>query len=141
MKIESPRFGTLEVSQDRVIEFPQGLPGFEQLRRYSIFHPEGEGEPNYYILQSLDDASVAFHIADPARFGFDYEIALTDDEAATIGLTDVSKAVVAVMLIKEASSGAMRANVKAPLILNPEKRLGMQHAFAKLSYRVNDKAA
>ena len=61
MKIESPRFGTLEVEPSRIIEFPKGLVGFENCRRFSLFHAEG-GEPTYFILQSLDDPAIAFHM-------------------------------------------------------------------------------
>ena len=37
MKIDSPRFGTLQVAPDRIIEFPCGIPGFEDLRRFPRF--------------------------------------------------------------------------------------------------------
>ena len=87
MKIESPRFGTLEVEPSRIIEFPRGLIGFEECKRFSLFHPEGE-TPSYFILQSLDDPVLAFHIADPAPFGFGHEIILSDAEAADLGLGD-----------------------------------------------------
>lgn len=136
MKIDSPRFGALEIAPDRIIEFPNGLPGFEQMHRFSVFHPEGEAQPNYHILQSLDDASVAFHIADPARLGFDYEIALSDEDAAILKLKDAADVAVAVMLIKDDAGGALRANVQAPLIMNTRSRLGLQHVFSKLNYEV-----
>src|SRR3989338_3762066 len=86
MKIESPRFGTLEVEPSRIIEFPRGLVGLEQCKRFSLFHPEGE-QPSYFILQSLDDPELAFHIADPSHFGFGHEIILSDEEAADLALS------------------------------------------------------
>ncbi|OHC70627.1 MAG: hypothetical protein A2045_02335 [Rhodocyclales bacterium GWA2_65_20] len=140
MKIESPRYGTLEVAPGNVIEFPRGLPGFEACRRFSLFHPEGE-DPKYFILQSLDEADVAFHVADPSRFGFSYEISLSDEEAAAIGLTDPSSAVVAVMLTKTGNEEPMRANLNAPLVINLATRRGLQHVFAQLNYEVLPPAA
>ena len=133
MKIESPRFGTLVVEPSRIIEFPRGLIGFENCKRFSLFHAEG-GAPSFFILQSLDDAAIAFHIADPAHFGFNYEIALSDDDAAMVKLTDPAVAAVVVMLVKEADG--VRANLNAPLVLNIEARLGVQHVFARLNYEV-----
>jgi reactive intermediate/imine deaminase len=128
MKIDSLRFGSLEVSPDQVIEFPAGLAGFENLRRYSLFHAEGTGSlPNFFILQSLDDAAVAFNIADPARFGCDYQIALSDEQCEAIGLADPADAVVAVMLIKDLAAGLpMSAGIYAPLIINTRTRRGLQ---------------
>lgn len=126
MKIDSPRFGTLEITPERIVEFPAGLAGFESLRRFSLFHPEG-GDGNFFILQSVEDPAVAFHLAAPARFGLAYEIELSDGEAALIGLDDPLDAVVAVMLIKdEAASAPLRASQSAPLIINTRSRRGLQ---------------
>jgi flagellar assembly factor FliW len=147
MKIESPRFGTLVVEPSRIIDFPRGLIGFEDCKRFSLFHPEGD-QPDYFILQSLDDAALAFHIADPAQFGFGHEIVLSDDEAADLALSDsdrrvansaanpVAHLVVVVMLSKEGPGQPVRANLNAPLIINLDTRRGLQHVFARLDYNV-----
>lgn len=132
MKIESPRFGTLDIEPSKIIEFPHGLPGFEDFRRFSLFHPEGE-EPKYVILQSLDDAAIAFHVTDPALLGFSYEVELDDEEAAAIGLTDQRDAAVLVMLSKQEGQG-LHANLKAPLVINVRTQRGLQHIFAQLRY-------
>lgn len=139
-RVDSPRFGTLEVEPGKIIEFPRGLPGFEACRRFSLFHPEG-GEPKYFILQSIDDPEVAFHIADPARFGFSYEISLSDEDAALIGLADAAEAVVAVILTKPEASTPLSANLNAPLVINLASRRGLQHVFARLDYAVTLKSA
>ncbi len=133
VRIESPRFGPLEVAAERVIDFPVPLSGFDGSRRYSLFHPEG-GEPKYFILQSLDQPEVAFTVADPAQLGFNYEIALSDDEAAAISLAHPADAAVVVLLIKEGEG--VRANLNAPLIINLRTRQGLQHTFARLDYQV-----
>ena len=137
MNIDTPHSGSLDVTPDRIIEFPRGLPGFEDLRRYSLFHPQSDaGVPPYFILQSLDDPAVAFNIADPALFGFNYEIKLSDEESAALNLSDPAEAAVVVMLVKDEASGQVRANLKAPLILNVSARRGIQHVFSNLDYQV-----
>lgn len=144
MKIESPRFGTLEVEPSRIIEFPRGLIGFEECKRFSLFHPEGE-TPSYFILQSLDDPVLAFHIADPAPFGFGHEIILSDAEAADLGLGDnggcrvadaAAPLVVMVMLSKDGPGQPVRANLVGPLVINLDTRRGLQHVFARLDFNV-----
>ena len=138
MNIESPRFGTLAVDAANIIEFPEGLAGFETCHRYTLFHPE-EAAPKFFILQSLDDPALAFHISDPAQFGFSYEISLSDAEAALLKLADPQDAVVTVMLWKDDaadSNAKLRANLNAPLIINFRERLGLQHIFARLNYTV-----
>ena len=135
MHIESPRFGSLDIEPARIIEFPKGLAGFEQLHRFTLFHPEGE-DPKYFFLQSVDDPAIAFNVADPARFGFAYEIVLDDAEAALLQLTDPAAAAVAVILLRDGDAAPLRANLDAPLIINTESRRGLQHVFAKLDYTV-----
>lgn len=134
MKIESPRFGTVEIEPSKIIEFPKGLPGFEDLRRFTLLHPEGDS-PRWFVLQSVDDPEVAFHVADPAQLGFDFQVMLSDEDAAAIALARPEDAAVVVMLVKEAD-GQVRANLKAPLVLNLESRRGVQHVFAELNFDV-----
>lgn len=142
MNIDTPHSGTLDVAPDRIIEFPNGLPGFEDCKRYALLSPESEGAPRYFILQSLDDPAVAFNIADPSLFGFNYEIELSDEESAALDLADPAEAVVVVMLVKDAAAGGeLRANLKAPLVLNVRARRGIQHVFARLSYQVTLKSS
>jgi flagellar assembly factor FliW len=139
MKIESPRFGSLMIEPSRVLELPQGLAGFEGCTRFALFHRDG-GEPGFFILQSIDDPDIAFLVTDPARFGFDYEIALSDEEVTLLQLASADEATVVVMLLRElaadGSEGPVQANLKAPLIFNCNARRGLQHVFARLDYKV-----
>ncbi len=143
MNIDTPSAATLEVAPDRTIEFPAGLAGFEACRHYSLFHPEtADGAlPRYFILQSQDDPAIAFNIADPSLFGFNYEIILTDAESAALDLADPSEAAVVVILAKEAPAEPLRANLQAPLVLNVRARRGIQHVFARLDYQVTLKSS
>jgi flagellar assembly factor FliW len=136
MNIDTPHSGSIDVAPDRIIEFPNGLAGFEQYRHYTLFHPETDGDtpPHFFILQSLDDDSIAFNITDPALFGFNYEINLGDEESAAIGLDDPADAAVVVILVKDGEQ--VRANLKAPLVLNLRSRRGLQHVFSGLDYQV-----
>lgn len=147
MQIESPRFGTLAVEPSRIIEFPRGLIGFEQCKRYSLFHPEGD-KPSYFILQSIDDPAIAFHIVDPVQLGFSYEITLSDQEATELALSDPERRMVnsidaaseqlavVVILSKEGAEQQVRANLNGPLIINLDTRRGLQHVFVRLDYNV-----
>lgn len=134
MNIDSPRFGTLTIEPSKIIEFPQGLAGFENSRRFSLFHSEAV-PPKFFILQSLDDPDLSLNIIDPTQLGFNYEITLSDAETAVLQLADPLDAVVAVILWKE-TSGPLRANLNAPLIINTRERLGLQHIFARLNYTI-----
>lgn len=136
-KINSSRYGLIEVEDDRVILFPLGLAGFEGLTRYALLHPENE-EPKYYILHSLEDADVSFNITDPSIFGFSYEITVDEALGQALDQPDTPEAtadnVVLVILAKEGENTPLRANLKGPLILNLKTRRGVQHTFTRLDY-------
>lgn len=137
MKIDSPRFGSLEVDPAHVIEFPLGLAGFEDCRRFSLFHPEGE-QPSYFILQSIDEPETAFHIADPAQFGLNYDLTLSDEEAVALAITDAERRVarfgarlaVAMIVSKPGIGLPVKPNRTGPLVINLETRRGLQKIVA-----------
>lgn len=136
MKIESPVFGSAEVSDDKVIEFPAGLPGFEHCKRFVLVHEEG-GDASVFLLQSVDDAEVAFSVTGPERLGVNYEFALTDEEVATLKLARPEEALVAVIVRKDGELGSpdgagLRANFMAPLVINVEARRGLQKVINRL---------
>lgn len=137
LSINSSRYGLIEIDADKAIEFPRGLAGFEELRRFAFLHPESDS-PKYYVLQSLEDADVAFSVADPAIFGFSYEITLDDEQSTLLDQPDTPEAVaddaVLVILAKESENAPLRAVLKAPLILNLKTRRGVQHTFTRLDY-------
>jgi flagellar assembly factor FliW len=135
MKINSTSFGTHEIDPDSILTFPQGIPGFENCTRFKLFH-EDKAQPVVHWLQSIDDPNVAFSVVDPAKFGLNYEITLTDEEAAQLRV--VNTADVAVMLIAYkpqagAAAGAnISANINGPILINTRARLGMQKVLVGL---------
>ncbi|QDF95631.1 flagellar biosynthesis protein FliW [Azoarcus sp. DD4] len=136
MKIESPVFGSAEVSDDKVIEFPAGLPGFDHCKRFVLVHEEG-GDASVFLLQSADDADVAFSVTGPEQLGVNYEFALTDEEVATLKLARPEEALVAVIVRKDGELGSpastgLRANFMAPLVINVEARRGLQKVINRL---------
>ncbi|MBC9072599.1 flagellar assembly protein FliW [Thauera sp. CAU 1555] len=144
MKIESAQFGTFEVAEDKLIEFPAGLPGFEDCKRFALVHEEGADAVE--LLQSVDDPEVVFALADPASFGIHYEFKLTDDEQAALGLNSPEQALVAVIVRKDEAgegspaSAGLRANFMAPLVINVEARRGLQKVINKMECDITMRA-
>lgn len=145
MKIESPMFGIVEVSEDKVIDFPAGLPGFERCKRFALVHEEGKA-PTVFLLQSADDPSVAFSVTGPENLGVNYEFELDDDEAAILQLSTPADALVAIIVHKEETDNSpetagLRANFMAPLVINVAARRGLQKVINKLGCEITLRAA
>lgn len=145
MKVESSVFGSFEVAEDKVIEFPAGLPGFESCKRFALVHEEGAGAA-VMLLQSADDPDVAFSITTPDSLGVNYEFSLSDEEVAALELDSPADALVAVIVRKDAGEGdspagaGLRANFMAPVVINVAARRGLQKVITRLGCDVTLRA-
>lgn len=144
MKIESPVFGTVDVAEDKFIEFPAGLPGFEACKRFALVHEEGSS--SVLLLQSADDPAVVLSLTAPETFGVHYEFTLSDEEVAALQLAKPEDAFIAVIVRKEeagadsAASAGLRANFMAPVVINVAARRGLQKVINKLGCDVTLRA-
>ena len=140
MKITSPVVGAVDVSADRVLSFPTGLPGFENCRQFTLLHAAESEAPRLFILQCLDDPEVVFSVTTPDILGLNYEFTLTDAESASLELTNPDD--VSVLLIVRASvdDTPVHANLMAPLVLNTATRLGLQKVIGRVDTSVTLKA-
>lgn len=141
MKIDSPRFGSLEIANDKTITFPLGLPGLEACKLFSMI--EVDANPQVVaILQSIDQPEIAFSVTTPDMLGLHYEFDLSEDEQALLQASRAED--VAVMLILRAdeaphrreSDSPVKANLMAPLVINAQNRIGLQKVIAKLGCEV-----
>lgn len=125
LKVETTRFGTLEVSEDKVIYFPKGIFGFPQLTRY-IYLDRGEQDGPFAWLQAVEDPDVAFIVIDPRLLKPDYSVRVSAGEVEELQLKDPSQAQIFVIVNVPGQLQNATANLCGPLIINPAKRLGMQ---------------
>jgi flagellar assembly factor FliW len=112
--IESTRFGSLDVADDAVIEFPNGLIGLGGTR-YALIARE-ESAP-FLWLHSLDDESLAIPVTTPWNFFASFEVEISDSEAERIGITEPSQAEVLVTVRAGESIEDFRANLRAPILI------------------------
>jgi flagellar assembly factor FliW len=113
--IESTRFGSLDIPDDAVIEFPTGLIGLGG-RRYALIARE-ESAP-FLWLHSIDDPSLAIPVTNPWNFFDEFEVEISDSEAERIGITDPAQADVLVTVRAGESLDDFRANLRAPILIS-----------------------
>jgi flagellar assembly factor FliW len=113
--IESTRFGSLDIADDAVIEFPNGLIGLGG-SSYVLIARE-ESAP-FLWLHSVDDPSLAIPVTSPWQFFASFEVEISDSEAQRIGVSDPSKAEVLVTVRAGESIEDFRANLRAPILIS-----------------------
>ena len=130
------RFGALALDPARLIDFPSGLMGFSDPQRFALLDLPDAGVP-FKLLQSVDDPELAFLVLpiDPA----DGTIASVDlsRAAATLGFDRAALAVVGIVTVRQNEEGVhFTINLKAPLLIDAERRVGAQHVLVDDGYQL-----
>jgi flagellar assembly factor FliW len=113
--LHSSRFGVLEIPDEAVIEFPSGLIGLGG-NRYALL---ARNEDSAFVwLHSLEDADLAIPVTNPFRFFTDFEVELSDDEAARIGLAQEDDPSVYVTVRATEALEGFSANLYAPILIS-----------------------
>lgn len=150
MVIQTSRFGSVTLQKEDVIEFPEGILGFNDLRKFVLLD-----DPNDEIfawLQSCEIPQIAFPVLEPELFTSNYQVILTKHDLESLGLNNVDANQIrtrsfAIITIPDDAT-QMTANLKAPIVINIAKRCARQIVlqdnnlairepiFAKLQNRV-----
>jgi len=123
MQITSTRFGTLEIAEDAVIEFPDGLIGLPGTRYALIAQNESA---SFYWLHSVDDPSVALPVTQPWLFFSDYEVQVSDDDAARLGLESSEQADIFCVVRAAKDLKDFTVNLRGPIVIHAGSRVGRQ---------------
>jgi flagellar assembly factor FliW len=123
MQIQSTRFGTIEIRDDAVLDFPDGLPGLRGQRW--AFVAKSDDSP-FYWLHSVEDADVAVPVTSPWLFFSDYEVRVPEDEARALGLHDPSDAYIVCVVRATEHLADFTINLAGPLIINTGSKIGRQ---------------
>jgi flagellar assembly factor FliW len=113
--LKSTRFGDVELADEAVVEFPNGLIGLRGTR-YALVPHDDTG--TFLWLHSMDDPDLALPVTKPWTFFPRYEVELSDSEAERIGITDPAQAEVLVTVRATGDPKDFSANLRAPIIMS-----------------------
>ena len=117
MKVKTTRFGEIDVPEQDIITFPDGILGFSQKSRYVILN-DPTAEPLRW-LQSLETPDLAFVIIDPLRFRNEYTLDLSDEDVQRLKLKSPEEAIIyAIVVIPKQNPEKMTANLQGPIVIN-----------------------
>ena len=127
MKLKTKHFGEIEFSEDKLINFPEGMVGFENNKKF-LFIENDDKEIPFHWLQSVEEPDLAFVVVNPMAIRPDYEFSISDDVEKKLKLSgkgfDII-AVLAVVVVPE-DVNMMTMNLLAPIVINAEIRMGEQ---------------
>ena len=141
MEIKTARFGKLEIDAKSILDFPNGIPGFEKCNKFKLFHNENantDSGKSLFWLQSLDDPDLTFQAIDPVEFGFNFEFDLTDEESGLLKLEDTTDVAMLLLVSKLEDQNHGKPSIKAhmttPIVINLKSSIGFQKILKDINY-------
>lgn len=138
MKIKTARFGDMEILDEDIISLPEGVLGFSGASRFVLLEHDSEGTP-FKWLQAVDDAGLAFIVMDPHIVIDGYTVEFSEEMLDLLGEgTFVAEdfALMAIVNIPRQKPIEMTVNLRAPIIVHLEKRLGWQVILTNEDYPI-----
>jgi flagellar assembly factor FliW len=120
VKLTSTRFGELDVPADAVLEIPGGLIGLGGSRWALLARAE---DAAFLWLHAVDDPDLAVPVCDPWTFFDAFEVVLSDDDAARLGVTRPDEASVYVTVRAAEALEDFTANLRAPILVAGRRAL------------------
>ncbi len=124
MKINTSRFGGIEVEDQSVVNMPEGMLGFAEFKQFVLIQ-HNQGSP-FLWYQAVDEPNLAFVMVDPFTFFPDYEVLLSRDDLDALEAVELGNlAVFSVVVIPE-NPEDMTANLRGPVLINVDKKIARQ---------------
>ena len=124
MLIETTRFGTVSVSEEDILTFPEGMLGFSKLNEYVLI--ERVDDSLFLWMQAVKKPSVAFPLLEPQILEKGYKVDLAEEDRETLDLDNLSQCKAFAIITIPSDPTKMTANLKAPIVINLKKRLAKQ---------------
>ncbi|MBA2942408.1 flagellar assembly protein FliW [Paenibacillus sp. CGMCC 1.16610] len=131
MFIQTTRFNQIEIDDNDIITFKQGIPGFEERTKYIVLEME---QGPFSFLQSVEEAGLAFAVVDPFTLYPDYEFELPASAKEELEIDSLEQITVrSIVSVKDNWDNAT-TNLVAPLVINHLHKLGKQVVLTKTTY-------
>ncbi len=124
MNIVTERFGALEIDDEQILDFAQGIIGFPNERQFVLLPHSSTGFLAW--LQSTQSPAIALPVVSAHVFGAKYPDVAIEPSASELGLGgNVDE--LAVMVVLSAPQGQpATVNLLAPIVVNVATRKGAQ---------------
>lgn len=124
MLVETSNFGKIEIKKEKILDFVEPILGFEDYNKFTII--DNLEDDIFYWLQSLDRADLSFIMINPLAFVDDYKISIPLKYQQKLKLAEDSEVVFYTIVVIDQSTGDIRTNLRAPVIINAENNKAVQ---------------
>ncbi len=134
MKFETARFGLIEYDEEDILQFPEGLYGFEGENQFVLIPFDPNIDCPLQWMQSLTTPGLAFVVTDPHLYKPDYRWVMTPEEEKQIECSESDELKVLVIVTLPEIFTNMTGNFVAPLMINPRTQKARQVVLTTQEY-------
>lgn len=120
MRASTRIFGEIEIEDDKIICFENGMIGFPEMKKFTLIYNEEKNKDSISWLQSMDDPEVAFPVIDPLLVYPDYNPTVEDDMFTALGEATGENLFVLVTVTVPSDIEQIAVNLKAPIVINTD---------------------
>lgn len=137
MLINTKHFGQVDLDENKILHFDNGILGFEDYKQYTLLYDSEDGDkPVISWLQSLDDVSLALPVIHPFIVMENYNPEIEDELIKPLGELTPDNLIIFVSITVPADVTKLTANMKAPFILNMDTKKGAQVIAENSDYQI-----
>ena len=136
MKLNTRIFGEVEIEDSKIIEFPNGIIGFPDLKRFTLMFDEEKGSGSIKWLQSIEEPEFALPVLDPLVVCPDYKPMVDKEEVTKIGDLAEDDLLILVTVTVPHDLSKMTVNLMGPIIINSKDMKASQTIVENEDYPV-----
>lgn len=137
MKAMTKYFGEVDIEEDKVLEFPNGIIGFENLHKFAIIYDIERGKDvNVSYLQSLEEPLLVLPVLNPLVVLDSYNPMIEDELLVPLDMPKEDEIMVLLAMTVPADLTKMTVNMKAPFVINTRTKKGGQIIVENTDYQV-----
>lgn len=125
MKIKTRNFGEIEITEEKIIYFQEGIPAFEEEKEFVVILNEDKENP-FHWLQSINNPDLSFIIINPFEIFKDYDILLPDVAINKLKIEKQEDVLIYSIVVLPEDLTKMTTNLQGPIVINAKERLGKQ---------------
>lgn len=136
MKIQTTRFGEIEINENECFEMFSPILGYEDESKFILI--EHKEHSNFKWFQSTKTPDLAFVVTFAGFFGIDYSFELPEDIQEDLKITEADDVLTLnIVVIPHNNPSASTINLLAPLIFNIKSRKGSQVILTGTDFKVD----
>lgn len=137
MLVKTKHFGEINLEEDKLITFDEGILGFADSKSYAIIYDNDSGErPDITWLQNIEEPALAIPVISPFLIRPDFNPTVEDALLTSLGEVTPENLVVLVSVTAPSDITKISANLKAPFVINAETKKGCQVIVDDADYDV-----